>query len=67
MSLEMAKKVTVPQKKNFVPQFLKQQDINSYFVKYSCRFVQYRCRLSYPFLWKIYYKKLKETSKSPFI
>jgi hypothetical protein len=30
MSLEMAHKVIVPQK-NYVPQFLKQQDINSYF------------------------------------
>jgi hypothetical protein len=32
MSLEMAQKVIVPQKKNYVPQFLKQRDINSYFV-----------------------------------
>jgi hypothetical protein len=30
MSLEMAHKVIVPQKKNYVPQFLKQRDINSY-------------------------------------
>jgi hypothetical protein len=30
MSLEMAQKVIVPQKKNYVPQFLKQRDINSY-------------------------------------
>ncbi len=29
MSLEMAHKVIVPQKKNYVPQFLKQRDINS--------------------------------------
>jgi hypothetical protein len=29
MSLEMAQKVIVPQKKNYVPQFLKQRDINS--------------------------------------
>jgi hypothetical protein len=29
LSLEMAQKVIVPQKKNYVPQFLKQQDINS--------------------------------------
>jgi hypothetical protein len=29
MSLEMAHKVNVPQKKNYVPQFLKQRDINS--------------------------------------
>ena len=27
----MAQKVIVPQKKNYVPQFFKQQDINSYF------------------------------------
>jgi hypothetical protein len=27
----MAQKVIVPQKKNYVPQFLKQRDINSYF------------------------------------
>jgi hypothetical protein len=31
MSLEMAHKVIDPQKKNYVLQFLKQQDINSYF------------------------------------
>ncbi len=30
MSLEMAQKVIVPQKKDYVPQFLKQRDINSY-------------------------------------
>ncbi len=30
MSLEMAHKVIVPQKKNYVPQFLKQREINSY-------------------------------------
>jgi hypothetical protein len=29
MSLEMAHKVIVPQKKNYVPQFLKQRDINT--------------------------------------
>jgi hypothetical protein len=34
MSLEMAQKVIVPQKKNYVPQFLKQRDINSYFLQY---------------------------------
>jgi hypothetical protein len=28
----MAQKVIVPQKKNYVPQFLKQRDINSYLV-----------------------------------
>jgi hypothetical protein len=31
MSLEMAHKVIVPPKKNYVPQFLKQRDINSYY------------------------------------
>ena len=30
MSLETAQKVIVPQKKNYVPHFLKQRDINSY-------------------------------------
>ncbi len=33
MPLEMAHKVIVPQKKNYVPQFLKQRDINSYTVQ----------------------------------
>ncbi len=37
MSLEMAHKVIVPQKKNYVPQFLKQRDINSYKVEGSAR------------------------------
>ena len=32
LSLEMAQKVIVPQKENYVPQFLKQRDINSYYV-----------------------------------
>ncbi len=32
MSREMAQKVIVPQKKNYVPHFLKQRDINSYSV-----------------------------------
>jgi hypothetical protein len=31
MSLETAQKIIVPQKKNYVPHFLKQRDINSYF------------------------------------
>jgi hypothetical protein len=35
MSLEMAHKVIVPPKKNYIPQFLKQRDINSYFVLVS--------------------------------
>jgi hypothetical protein len=30
MSLEMAHKVILPPKKNYIPQFLKQRDINSY-------------------------------------
>jgi hypothetical protein len=40
MSLEMAQKVIVPQKKNYVPQFLKQRDINSYCVRLEehCKF-----------------------------
>ena len=32
MSLEMANKVIVPQKINYVPHFLKQRDINSYYI-----------------------------------
>jgi hypothetical protein len=32
MSLEMAHKVILPPKKNYIPQFLKQRDINSYFL-----------------------------------
>jgi hypothetical protein len=32
MSLETAQKVIVPQKKNYVPHFLKQRDINSYYL-----------------------------------
>jgi hypothetical protein len=32
MSLEMAHKVILPPKKNYIPQFLKQRDINSYIV-----------------------------------
>ncbi len=34
MSLEMAQKVIGPQKKIYVPQFLKQRDINSYSAYY---------------------------------
>jgi hypothetical protein len=33
MSLEMAHKVILPPKKNYIPQFLKQRDINSYYIK----------------------------------
>ncbi len=31
MSLEMAHKVILPPQKNYIPQFLKQRDINSYY------------------------------------
>jgi hypothetical protein len=33
MSLEMAHKVILPPKKNYIPQFLKQRDINSYYAQ----------------------------------
>jgi hypothetical protein len=33
MSLEMAHKVILPPKKNYIPQFLKQRDINSYYIE----------------------------------
>ncbi len=33
MSLEMAHKVILPPKKNYIPQFLKQRDINSYYIR----------------------------------
>jgi hypothetical protein len=33
MSLEMAHKVILPPKKNYIPQFLKQRDINSYYTR----------------------------------
>jgi hypothetical protein len=36
MSLEMAHKVILPPKKNYIPQFLKQRDINSYYPQ-RCR------------------------------
>jgi hypothetical protein len=32
MSLEMAHKVILPPQKNYIPQFLKQRDINSYYI-----------------------------------
>jgi hypothetical protein len=35
MSLKMAHKVILPPKKNYIPQFLKQRDINSYFCRVS--------------------------------
>jgi hypothetical protein len=34
MSLEMAHKVILPPKKNYIPQFLKQRDINSYCISW---------------------------------
>jgi hypothetical protein len=40
MSLEMAHKVILPPKKNYIPQFLKQRDINSYLTLYFCCQVQ---------------------------
>jgi hypothetical protein len=36
MSLEMAHKVILPPKKNYIPQFLKQRDINSYYSIGTC-------------------------------
>jgi hypothetical protein len=38
MSLEMAHKVILPPKKNYIPQFLKQRDINSYCPNYVQEF-----------------------------
>jgi hypothetical protein len=43
MSLEMAQKVIVPQKKNYVPQFLKQRDINSYLMHPENLFAESFC------------------------
>jgi len=37
MSLETAQKVIVPRKKNYVPHFLKQRDINSYKLPYCSK------------------------------
>jgi hypothetical protein len=37
MSLEMAHKVILPPKKNYIPQFLKQRDINSYYLTLRTR------------------------------
>jgi hypothetical protein len=37
MSLEMAHKVILPPKKNYIPQFLKQRDINSYCLSCICK------------------------------
>jgi hypothetical protein len=38
MSLEMAHKVILPPKKNYIPQFLKQRDINSYYIVLVLRY-----------------------------
>jgi hypothetical protein len=37
MSLKMAHKVILPPKKNYIPQFLKQRDINSYYIALGFR------------------------------
>jgi hypothetical protein len=37
MSLEMAHKVILPPKKNYIPQFLKQRDINSYYCEVNLK------------------------------
>jgi hypothetical protein len=42
MSLEMAHKVILPPKKNYIPQFLKQRDINSYNGRFSNIFLEKR-------------------------
>jgi hypothetical protein len=44
MSLEMAHKVILPPKKNYIPQFLKQRDINSYFVA-ILQVTEEKCRI----------------------
>jgi hypothetical protein len=41
MSLEMAHKVILPPKKNYIPQFLKQRDINSYCYISDVRITQF--------------------------
>jgi hypothetical protein len=45
MSLKMAHKVILPPKKNYIPQFLKQRDINSYYgpVIYTAPYVMLLC------------------------
>jgi hypothetical protein len=42
MSLEMAHKVILPPKKNYIPQFLKQRDINSYSITVQINPFQHR-------------------------
>jgi hypothetical protein len=45
MSLEMAHKVILPPKKNYIPQFLKQRDINSYYsFRLRCSFIYSQSR-----------------------
>jgi hypothetical protein len=52
MSLEMAHKVILPPKKNYIPQFLKQRDINSYYACFSFTLaflsVKYSVEFNYP-------------------
>jgi hypothetical protein len=40
MSLKMAHKVILPPKKNYIPQFLKQRDINSYYFRVHSIYAQ---------------------------
>ncbi len=58
MSLEMAHKVIVPPKKNYIPQFLKQRDINSY---YTAAYVF----LTPPIVYQICGKNLKPAEDLP--
>jgi hypothetical protein len=44
MSLKMAHKVILPPKKNYIPQFLKQRDINSYYCIYDNTFALFQER-----------------------
>jgi hypothetical protein len=39
MSLKMAHKVILPPKKNYIPQFLKQRDINSFIIPMRLTFL----------------------------
>jgi hypothetical protein len=46
MSLEMAHKVILPPKKNYIPQFLKQRDINSYFIEGLVIVLNFACQIA---------------------
>jgi hypothetical protein len=48
MSLEMAHKVILPPKKNYIPQFLKQRDINSYYGNNLGEYIFKTCKLESP-------------------